>query len=840
MIGGGFLANILIVGLGLFSPEMPQMVEAAGRMTGRDTEVETRNGPEGPLVYHWLNAAAGPGADPRAALASGRVDQLLLTEPMPLIDNLSRYHGVEYAARFRNLALRGNPGAQTYIYESWPPLIRGDHDAWRREVIDNGALWQAFVDAVNADDRTGPDAPPARLIPLARGLVALDEAIHAGRVPGLDDLDQLFRDDHRLNERGTYFAALLVHAFVSGSDPTGLPVWLGRNRPATLEEALTEPMARAMQRIAWQVVSTGGGADRGDGDMLRRARSVIGRSVADDRGLAPWQEPDASYLGGIEQRGMGFNLSGIADWSAAQPFLDVFKTARPWIGHLPGQWGGVEEQALREGGYLDAQGWPLRMPPKVTGLTTVLLTGLDARMISAAGRYVLRYRGRGRIEVGGESVSNVEYADGRVAFDYMPGGDSVFIHVRRIDPQNPIREISVVRQDRLVLADSGQIFNPDFLARLRGAELLRFVEWGRTNNSQLVTPEDLPTVADYIWSSDRGVPPEVMVALANELDLDPWFTVPHLANDELIRAYARRVRDNLEPGRRAWVEFSNELWNGGYAQRVWAETQARAAWGVDGAGIQYAAWRAARMADIWAEEFAPSTAGRLVRVISTFTGAPGAEEEMLNAPAWQAADPDGWSALADRFDAYAISGDLAVNLGEAQRLIPLQATLADSRAEAERRAAAQGLTGAARDAFVRRHRFDRAIDAALAELRGGALSGQDEGTLNWMVNRIFSYHRQAARRVGLDLVMYAGGSRVVMDGEAAAGEELQDFLTALTYSPGLGDLYRDLIGAWRRVSDQPFNHYTAFNGPGRHGSRGLLRFLDDENPRWDAVAEAWK
>ncbi|MBU3029970.1 hypothetical protein [Paracoccus marinaquae] len=837
MMGYALLADILFIGLGMFSPEVPQMVEAAGRMRGADTVVDTRGAPEGPLAYHWINAAAGPGVDPRAALATGKNHQVVMTETLPLTDSLARHRSVEYAAQFRNLALRGNPETETYLYEGWPALTVLDHEAWRRRVAADGLVWQAFVDAVNDQARGAPDAPPMQLIPLAQGLLALDRAIEAGEVPGLDDLDQLFSDDRRLNSRGNYFAAMLLHAALSGSDPSGLPVWLGRNRPATLDEAVTEPMAQAMQRVALKVVVSASGGISGDRETLRRARMLVQNSISDDGGWSGWQDPNESYLTGIEQRGIGFNLSGVSDWSGSQPFLDLFKTARPWLGHLPGQWGGFEEAAMREGGYLDEYGWPLRMPPEVTHLSTVILSGMDARAISSAGRYVLRYRGKGRIELGGDLARNVTYEDGRIGFDFTPGEGSVSITLRIIDPGDPIREISVVRQDRLALADSGQIFEPDFLARLRGAEILRFMDWGRTNNSNLVTAGDLPSVGDYVWSTDRGVPPEVMVALANELDLDPWFTIPHLADDDLVREYARRVRDNLEPGRRAWVEFSNEIWNGSFAQNRWAEEMAQAAWGVSGAARQYGAWRAAQVADIWAEEFAPSAVGRLVRVVATFTGWPGSEEDMLNAPAWKAADPDGWNPLAKHFDAYAVTGYFYANLEDPDRLSLLREVLAESRADAERRAAASGLTGAAGEAFVRQHRFDQALDSWVAELRNGALSGKAEGSVDWVVRDLFRKHRRAAARYDLELVMYEGGSHVLTPDTERDDQELNDFISVLDYSSGMGNLYRRLIAGWREVSDHPFNFYTAIDRPSGFGSWGVLRYLDDRNPRWDAVSE---
>ncbi|MDB6176898.1 hypothetical protein PAF17_05180 [Paracoccus sp. Z330] len=837
MIGYALLTDILFIGLGLFAPELPQMVEAAGRMSGATTtRVEARLAPHGPLKFHWLNAAAGPGPDPRALLTSGRFDHVLMTETLPLIDNLDRHDSIEYAIRFRNLALRNNPNAQTYLYESWPELQSDRHGDWRRGVAAGGVFWRAVVKAVNEQPFAGSAAPPMRLIPMAQGLLELDDAIRAGRVPGLDALEQVFLDGHHLNGRGSYFAAMLLHAALSDEDPTGLPVWLGRNRPATLDEAITTPMAEAMQQIARRVIRDQNEPIAGLAAAMRRADAVVRETRSERRTQNLWQDPDASYLTGVERSGVAFNLSEINDWSAEQPFLDIFKTARPWVGHLPGQWGGFDAPELRAAGYLDEDGWPLRMPSEVTHISTMILSGLDAGMISMAGRYELRYRGDGRIELDGQA-RNVTYRPGHITFDYAPGQGTVLIHLRAINPNDPIHDISVVRQDRIALADAGRLFNPDFLARLRGAEMLRFMNWMRTNNSKMSLAEDLPEQEDYVWSTPRGVPPEVMVALANELDLDPWFTLPHLADDELVHEYARRVRDNLEPGRRAWIEFSNEIWNGSFEQNRWAERKAADEWGVEGAAMQYGAWRAAQVADIWNAEFAPSSAGRLVRVVGTFTGWTGAEDDMLMAPAWKQFDPDSWQPLARRFDAYAITGYFYANLEDPNRYALLESTLEASRAEARRRGAAQSLTGDELEAFVEDHRFDLAIRRVVTELRAGSLSGEPQGSVEWVIDELFRHHGRAARKYGLDLVMYEGGSHVVASGALADDEELTSFLVALNYAPGMGDLYRRLMRGWERFSDQPFNFYTAFGGPSRYGSWGVLRYLDDDNPRWRAISQ---
>ena len=51
-----------------------------------------------------------------------------------------------------------------------------------------------------------------------------------------------------------------------------------------------------------------------------------------------------------------------------------------------------------------------------------------------------------------------------------------------------------------------------------------------------------------------------MVALANHTSIDPWFSMPHLADADSVRRFAGYRRDNLDPRLVAHVKFSNEAW----------------------------------------------------------------------------------------------------------------------------------------------------------------------------------------------------------------------------------------------------------------------------------------
>ena len=38
---------------------------------------------------------------------------------------------------------------------------------------------------------------------------------------------------------------------------------------------------------------------------------------------------------------LSFGLTGVSDWGTSSPFIDIIKSARPWIGHEDGKWGGL-------------------------------------------------------------------------------------------------------------------------------------------------------------------------------------------------------------------------------------------------------------------------------------------------------------------------------------------------------------------------------------------------------------------------------------------------------------------------------------------------------------------
>src|SRR5207249_8596750 len=104
-------------------------------------------------------------------------------------------------------------------------------------------------------------------------------------------------------------------------------------------------------------------------------------------------------------------------------------------------------------------------------------------------------------------------------------------------------------------------FHPLFLERLAPFEAIRFMKWQRTETSPTRSWDQRAKLDDERWSTDAGVPPELMIDLVNAGRANPWFCMPHLADDDYVRRFARLVKERLRPDLKVYVEYSNEVWN---------------------------------------------------------------------------------------------------------------------------------------------------------------------------------------------------------------------------------------------------------------------------------------
>ncbi|MGJ8616305.1 MAG: hypothetical protein ACSHWS_05655 [Sulfitobacter sp.] len=845
MSGLGTVLSILMVGHSLFGVDGPDMLQAALRAGQGQGTVQAQIINGAPLRYNWEQSDNAEGVDARAVLPNGGTSHLILTEAIPLTNHTQFSDTEVYAQAFFGLAVAANPDTKVYLQETWHSLNSGtgvaveyDDNAdvpWRTRLDQDLPIWQGIVASVSAGNRS--ETASIELIPAGQAMARLYDEIAADRVPGITGIQAFFSDDIHLSDLGHYFVAMVQYASVTGADPLGLPNAF-KDRWGKAFDAPDPDLARTLQRIAWEAVQAYDGSAVTPVPPATPARAATAPSAPTgppvttlpDTPAADVVQAAAGTAPGDGAVGMG--LASVADWSTQQPFMDIMKTARPWLGHKPGSYGGMEYAELVAGGYLDDDGWPLKMPRELSSIGTLILTDLPEAAVSLKGRYRLRFDGKGVIEVSGRA-ENVRYGTGEVTFDFTPGPGGVDIRVQRINTTNPPRNITVVKQDNADRFNNGAVFNPAWTSRIGGFRALRFMDWMETNNSTLSAWADRPEPGDVSYAS--GVPVEVMVALANELETDVWFNMPHLADDDYVRRFALYVRDHMDPKLKIYVEFSNEVWNWQFEQARWADVQSRARWNEDDKWMQFYGLRAAEVAGIWSDVFGDQAEARLVNVISSQTGWLGLEGDVMDAPLAQA---EGRAAPADAFDAYAITGYFGGILGADDRKAQVKGWLDESLTRAQAAAKAEGLSGEAAQTYVAEHRFDHATTLAGRDLYDGAVSDDVNDTLTDLIGRVWPYHVAVAEARGLDLIMYEGGSHIVGLGAQIDDPELTAFFQHLNYAPEMGSLYTTLLAGWQAVGGQLFMAYSDVYAPTKWGSWGGLRHLDDHNPRWDALVAA--
>lgn len=470
------------------------------------------------------------------------------------------------------------------------------------------------------------------------------------------------------------------------------------------------------------------------------------------------------------------NLAGISDWSTQVPFLDLLRTSRPWVAHSDAQWGAWQNADLRAGGYLTEEGWPAAMPDGARAMETLVLTDLPEDTGGVAGAYLLRWDGPATIDVVGRAADVTRPAERTIRFTYAPGDGPVAIAVTELD--GPIRSMTLVREDRAAALDAGAMFNPDWLARIDPVRAVRVMDWMDTNGSEQVTWADRPEVGDATWA-DRGVPVEVLARLANETGADLWVTLPHMADDDYVRRFAGALDAALDPRRRIYAEWSNEVWNWMFAQARWAEDRARATGAPD--WMAAAGARAGEVARIWSATLPDE---RVTTVAGVQTGWPGLEQGFLDA-----AGPGA-------FEALAVTGYIGLPLDRPDVPAPGDAAWRD-----------WALTGA------------RAAADQLAD--------------EW-----WPHFTAVARDRGLELLAYEGGPHLVGLGPQTEDDALTARLVELSYSDEIAALQSEVIADFRDAGGTLFCAFVDVAPPSRWGSWGALRHLGDDTARWRGLMEA--
>jgi hypothetical protein len=498
---------------------------------------------------------------------------------------------------------------------------------------------------------------------------------------------------------------------------------------------------------------------------------------------------------------LGTNTNEIMEDDSSAPFIDLMKMSLPFREARPLTKGDVQ---------YDQYGWPSSISPGGQAGTRIL-NKLPAGTIPR-GFYTVLYEGEGKLEYGNDA-SLVEHTNGRDVILIDPGKDNVLsatLYIKATNPANHLRNIRILPQGGICasnpfqrVAGAGQcrgdylafdlhsskiIFNPDYLKYMRDFRVIRFMNMSGITRNPVYAWEDRASIDQSTWGGAegiRGAPMEVMVELANRLHADPWFSLPHAANDDFIRRFADYVRVHVDPSLKIYVEYTNEAWNGIFNQHAYMKQQGTRL-GLDPdpeqAAHKYYSKRSVEVFRIWEQAFGGKE--RLVRVLSGLTGSTAMSKTIL-----------AYDGAYRNADAYAVApyvyGDYTA------------------------------LRGARSVSDIFRIMTDARYPHSLP-------------------NEIIAIQKQAeiTHSFGVDLIAYEGGQHLVDWNTKSNEQPPNNLFYQANRHPQMGAIYTRLLDGWKQAGGKLFVHYTSPRIYQKYGSFGAKEYItqpDGQAPKHQAM-----
>lgn len=504
---------------------------------------------------------------------------------------------------------------------------------------------------------------------------------------------------------------------------------------------------------------------------------------------------------------IGTNLNGISDWSTEFPFIDLFKSSRRWITQCDKRkcnkeiWDTEEENKL----ILDQFGWIKQFPQDVKFNKVSTIIGHNKYL--PEGKYIIEYEGEGIIEYG-FSAKKIEKEskpnrDVIVVNNQKPYG--ILLSILSTDPKNNgnyIKNIKVIPYKLYELYKKNQIFHPEFLNKIKIFSTFRFMDWLKTNDSKIKNWEDRSKISDYTYSI-KGVPIEITIELANTLQKDIWFNIPHQADDNYILNFAQLVKNKINKKSKIYIEYSNEVWNTIFEQSKYVKEQSKKKWGDEKYYLQWYSKRSIEICKIWKSVFQKEK-DRVLCVLSTWTGLFGKEKEILDCP--KLVEEGNPPCYKRDIDIYAITGYFGGELGYQENESLILKWLENK---------------------------NQAIENAFQQLLS-----EDLIPLKHKRKEIFEYHKKIAKEKGLELVAYEGGQHIVGLKKTKENEKITNFFIEINQNRRMYEVYTKILNEWKNAGGKLFLHFTDIRESNKHGSWGSLEYLfQNSSPKYDALKD---
>ena len=491
---------------------------------------------------------------------------------------------------------------------------------------------------------------------------------------------------------------------------------------------------------------------------------------------------------------LGINTNEAMDIDASVPFIDLFRLAAPFNESRP--W-------LTKGKVIyDQHGWPSEL---VNGAQagTRFINNIPAKSIPS-GIYTVTYKGRGKIRYGG-NVKLIRHSPNRDLIRIVANKEqriTATLTITETDKRNYIRDLQVLmpggicKGQPMHRVDSATecnkrpfisfashhkslIFNPDYLDFMKDFRVIRFMNMAGITRNNISSWNNRPKVTDATWGGKegvRGVPLEIMVELANKLNVDPWFNIPHRADNNYITQHARAVKGHLKPSLKAYIEYTNEAWNGLFSQAHYIQNRGQHL-GLDAnrtyAGFKYYSKRSVDVFKIWEGVFGNNH--RLVRVMGGMTTNTSMTHMLL-----------GYQDAFRHVDALAIAPYFHATQNAMKRV--------------------------------------KSVNDVFKLLKSPNNKYSIPKTM-----QVVKHQADIVKKYGIDLVAYEGGQHLVQYKTHANTEGSNPYLIAANKDHRMAKLYYDFLKGWKDAGGKMF---VAFSAPREFnwiGSWGIKEYIT-QNP----------
>ena len=506
--------------------------------------------------------------------------------------------------------------------------------------------------------------------------------------------------------------------------------------------------------------------------------------------------PSAVQAAANDNSPLGMNLAPLAYWDASWTFNDHMKEASDWM--EPPAWD-VPSTAFS----YDQNGW-------ITDLNGQSEAVLHIPTYQG-GNLVLLYDGTGDFKVDGES-SRLPASGGspaEVLIGNAAPNDYVNLYVYSLDAGDPFRNVRVYTESDGTRDAAGRFmppsgtFNALFLQRLAPFKVIRFMDWMNINGDPLPCQTNwaqrVPETY-FSYGTQNGPSLEVMIELADTLNANPWFNIHHQADDNYVQNFATMVRDRLNPGLKAYIEHSNEVWNGVFPQGDYAQQQGIALglgpssdWSTR---LLYHSLRSVQIFKIFNQVFTGNAAVPSPRVVRVLGG--------WDAPGGGGGSPN--DVIVNFQNAYQQADALAVApyFGDDNTTLP--SLFVDGSGQCA----------------------SSSLDALATFLQQGI----DELKPSIQSNATLCQSR------GLDLVAYEAGQSLVAPGGTPVDSPINTCMDAANRDPRMKGFYTTYLNNWESFGGRLLNIFLYVGDYSQWGRWGVLETQDQpqaQAPKFDAI-----